>query len=91
MTIIRTTFREVVVYGVKSGKCGCGTRRVRREKFYQTLNPYNRAADGALKTEAQIYEELRVEKKAWELSPVGFAVATAPRMRCGLSSQTITS
>ena len=42
---VRTVFDEEALYGTKRGKCGrCGRTHTRRQKFYQTVNPWNRGA-----------------------------------------------
>lgn len=64
------TFQEVAVWGHKTGKCGCGKRRERREKFWQTLNPFNRTADGSPKTPKQIEVELVAQRDAWLAEPI---------------------
>jgi hypothetical protein len=67
---VRINFREVALWAEKSGKCACGKRRARRQKFYQTLNPYNRNADGQPKSSHEIHEELKVEARAWKAEPI---------------------
>lgn len=79
------TFGEVAVWGHKTGKCGCGKRRDRREKFWQTLNSFNRTADGTPKTREQIEAELVAQRDAWVSQPItcatckgGLRVAALP-------------
>ena len=63
-------FDEVYIHGEKVGKCGCGVRRVRREKFSQTINPYNLKKDGAPKQKRDIMPELVAERDAWKKEPI---------------------
>lgn len=59
-------FRPVTRSATASGKCPvCGKRTTRKATFMQTVNPFNRNADGAVKTESEIGAELRAEAKAW--------------------------
>lgn len=66
MTWVR--FQEVKLYGEKSVKCagGCGRRLRRQRTFWQTLNPFNKGANGVPKTVDEIHAELRVQKQAWQ-------------------------
>lgn len=67
----RTTFEKVEMYGTKSVKCagGCGRRLKRSTTVYQTINPYNKAADGRLKDHYDIRAELVVQLDEWERKP----------------------
>jgi hypothetical protein len=42
-----------------------GRRRQKTEKFYQTVNPFNKNKDGSLKTREQIYKEVCQERDKW--------------------------
>ena len=65
------TFGEVSLTGEKTGKCaGCGKRVVRREKFWQTLNPFNVNEQKLPKSRSEILKELVIEKDAWLKLPV---------------------
>ena len=65
------TFREISYCFEKSGKCSaCGKRRKRRTKIAQTLNPFNKRADGAVKTEREIADEIVAKGRAWEREPL---------------------
>jgi hypothetical protein len=71
MSYTTIRFREVKLYGNKTGKCGCGKRRVRRQKFYQTISPFNLdKKTGQPKSEATILEELRERVAAWQDEPI---------------------
>lgn len=70
---MRTITRyEVVKYlAVKEDVCpSCGRRAKRQTFFFQTLNPFNKTEDGAIKDRMTIYKELRVEAEAWQQTPV---------------------
>lgn len=47
----------------------CGRLRNRQRTFWQTLNPFNRNADGVPKTMVEIEAELGVEAAAWKREP----------------------
>lgn len=64
------SFQEVALRAEKSGKCGCGKRRTRREKFWQTLNPFNKNAEGEPKTAQEIRVELAEKIQAWRAEPI---------------------
>lgn len=68
---MRVTFQEIALYGKKSVACagGCGRRLGRSQKFYQTLNPFNKLPDGTLKGREDIYVELLAQIKKWKLLP----------------------
>lgn len=65
-----THFQEVTLMGRKAGKCRCRKRRTRTEKFFQTLNPYNKNKAGEIKTRVEILEELSAEKSKWMAEPI---------------------
>jgi len=67
MTIIR--FIEVSMRAEKSVKCQCGKRLKRSKTFCQTINPFNKREDGAIKERDDIYRELVVEVKQWKTEP----------------------
>jgi hypothetical protein len=72
MTVSRTFYRfdEVSTRREKSVKClGCGKRLRRAKRFYQTINPFNTNADGAIKSRAEIMSELQAEAAAWMNKP----------------------
>lgn len=63
-------FQEVPLYGTKNVPCsGCGKKLRRQRKFFQTLNPFNKAADGSPKTVTQINAELTEQIKQWKQEP----------------------
>lgn len=58
-------FEEVSITAVKRWKDETGKKRQETRKFYQTLNPYNKNADGTPKSCEQILTELKAERDAW--------------------------
>lgn len=59
-------FERITVSGKKSGKCpACGRRVTRSRTFEQTVNPFNRTADGTPKDREQIRRELLEKRDAW--------------------------
>lgn len=68
---IRTiVFPVVAVIGVKSGKCLCGKKRIRREKFEHTINPFNKTPSGREKTREEVLADVKAERDAWLKEPV---------------------
>jgi len=64
-------FREVKYPVSKQGKCVvCNKKRTRYKTFSQTLNPWNKKADGTVKTSEDILKELHQESLAWKLEPI---------------------
>jgi hypothetical protein len=68
---MRLTFNEVAIRPTKTVKCagGCGRRLKRTTKIFQTINPFNKTADGAIKTREDIYTELYAKATAWKAEP----------------------
>jgi len=72
MRTVRTIFNEVAVWRTERFACpGCGKRRSRRVKFYQTLNPYNiwrasEGGDGRPKSRERIRAEIKAQAAAWK-------------------------
>lgn len=59
-------FEQVTLPAQRAGKCPvCGKRVNRRTTFWQTINPWNKDADGNPKTYDQIRIELSAEFDAW--------------------------
>jgi len=63
---------EVCEYNVeKSGKCIICNKQIKiKEKFYQTLNPFNKNKNGETKSREEIYNELKEQVKEWRLKPI---------------------
>lgn len=66
---MRHNFEEISVKGVKRWKAENGKPRQCTKKFWQTLNPFNKNADGSIKTRQQIVAEIKAERDAWMLEP----------------------
>jgi len=67
-----TTYRyaEVAWPTSKRLQCpDCGKKLRRQTTFSQTLNPFNRNAEGQPKTRQEILAELRAEAAEWEQTP----------------------
>ncbi|MFE0353647.1 hypothetical protein ACFW2I_09145 [Streptomyces nigra] len=63
-------FHEVRHQASKNLPClACGNKLRRQRTFSQTLNPFNKNADGQVKTELEIVRELVVEAADWEKEP----------------------
>lgn len=59
MRTTRHTFEVVNLTNKTTAPCGkCGKKCTRTKKFWQTLNPFNKNADGSVKTRDQIMDEL---------------------------------
>ena len=68
---ITTTFTEVSIRAEKSSKCiTCGKKRKRIRRFWQTLNPFNKKADGTPKNASDIREEEIINARAWKKEPI---------------------
>jgi hypothetical protein len=60
-------FQEVKYPITKRIPCRtCGKKFARSTTLYQTINPFNKNADGQPKTYPEIWKELRVEAEAWQ-------------------------
>jgi len=68
---MRITFQEVGFKRTKSGKCVvCGKRCQITKEFFQTINPFNKNADGTCKDAKTIMLEEKAEAQRWlEESP----------------------
>lgn len=66
---MRITFNEVAIRATRYYTDESGKRRQQTKKFWQTINPFNRNADGSVKTREQIVAELEVERAAWLKEP----------------------
>jgi hypothetical protein len=67
---MKQDFFVVSTWAAKTGKCGCGKRRVRHRRFWQTLNPWNKTAAGVPKSLDEIEAEIHAEAEAWKLEPI---------------------
>ena len=66
----KVVFERVGFKREKIGKCQCGKRRVRRKEFWNTLNPFNKNAEGKPKTREEILVKLREEAEIWMKEPI---------------------
>ncbi|MFF9118349.1 hypothetical protein ACF09Y_22565 [Streptomyces massasporeus] len=63
-------FREIKHQASKNLPCPvCGKKLRRQRTFGQTLNPFNKNADGQVKTELEIVRELNATAAEWEQQP----------------------
>ena len=64
-------YTPISLTGFKRLKCtGCG-KTVRRQKtFTQTMNPFNKNAEGKPASRAEIMDKLRLEVAEWEQKEV---------------------
>ena len=78
----KIVFDRVEMSATKRMRCdGCGKLVTRRETRWQSLNPYNRNAEGHPKTGSEIQVELKRELAIWKAFPVVCkACATAGRL-----------
>lgn len=66
MKTTRHKFQEIKLKGVRRFKDpDTGKPRQRTKIFMQTLNPFNKKANGQVKTSDDIIIELRAERNAW--------------------------
>lgn len=70
MGTFRLRFDDVRLPVIKHMKCACGKYRQRRKTFMQTINPYNRNADGTPKTRVDILNELHLQADKWRTEPI---------------------
>lgn len=70
-TVYQTVrFEEVSRWAAKTVRCAkCGKRLRRQRTFSQTINPWNRTADGRMKTRDDIVAELEAEIEEWKAQP----------------------
>lgn len=66
---MRYQFEEVSLKVVRRWTDAEGKKRQQTKKFLQTINPFNKNADGSLKTRSQIMVELNAERDAWMQEP----------------------
>lgn len=66
----RYVFNEVAVKAVKRWKDPVnGKPRQETRKFFQTINPFNKNADGTPKTRDQIMVEIKRQRDEWLAVP----------------------
>lgn len=68
-TITTYKYTPVKLTHTYSGKCSmCGKITKRQVTFEQTINPWNKNKNGIIKTEQEIYRELRAEALGCKLN-----------------------
>lgn len=68
--MVMISFQQVKLSGSKSGTCPtCGKKVTRRKTVTQTVNPFNRNADGVPKTQEEVQASVREALKAWKEQP----------------------
>lgn len=71
MVTTTTSFREASLRAEKTSNCvTCGKRRKRAKTFWQTVNPFNKKADGTVKSLFDIIEENKANAYAWKEKPI---------------------
>lgn len=67
---VTTRFEVVKQRATKYLPCPVCGKKVRRERtFEKTINPFNRNADGQVKTRTEVREDVRAEALAWQHQP----------------------
>lgn len=65
-----TTYEPVRVQVTKAMPCPACGRKVRRQRtFQQTINPWNKNADGTVKTSFEVLRAVRIQAKEWQEQP----------------------
>ncbi len=63
---MQVTFSKVSVKGTKRWKDpSTGKDRTQTREFFQTINPFNKNADGAVKSNEEILAEVQAERDEW--------------------------
>lgn len=62
---MRIHFDEVAVRATRRWTDEAGKKRQQTRKFFQTLNPFNKGADGLPKERDQILKEIFAKRDAW--------------------------
>jgi hypothetical protein len=62
---MKVRFGEISVRGIRRWVDKDGKRHQQTCKFWQTLSPFNKGADGLPKTSQQIFAEVVAERDAW--------------------------
>lgn len=65
------TFQEVSFKRHKTGKCiVCGKQVKLTEKFWGTINPFNKNEDGTIRTREDIWSKLKLDADEWSKKPI---------------------
>ncbi len=66
---MKITFQVLKVRAKKKQKIG-GKWVTRSKTFEQTVNPWNKNADGTIKTPREVLTAVEQEAREWELEPI---------------------
>lgn len=66
MAMVRITFQVVKVAAERTVKCACGKSTKRRKTFERTINPFNKNADGSVKSASEVRAQAQAEADAWK-------------------------
>lgn len=67
MRTTRTVFKTIKNTARSEGFCtACGKRTVRQRTFEATINPFNRNAEGEIKTSAEVRADLLARARSWQ-------------------------
>lgn len=68
---MKITFDEVSRQSTRKGECSvCHKKRTVTRKFFQTINPFNKNAEGEVKGRSEIEKELSAQSVAWHNEPL---------------------
>lgn len=62
---MKINFDEISVKATRRWVDADGKKRQETRKFWQTVNPFNLAADGSTKTREQIVQEINALRDEW--------------------------
>jgi len=64
-------FQAVKVVGTRNMQCegGCGRKTTRQRTFECTINPFNRNADGSVKSASEVRAQAQAKADAWRPHP----------------------
>lgn len=67
----RIDFSEVAIFVSRQEKCiKCGKYTKRKQKFYQTINQFNKNKDGSVKDRDDILRDLKDAADLWRKKPL---------------------
>ena len=62
---MRVNFQEVALKATKRWTDASGKKRQQTKKFWQTISPFNKAADGSPKSREQVMQEIKAQRDEW--------------------------
>lgn len=71
---VKETYQVLKLRGTKRVKCSlpeCRQWLTRSKTFEMTVNPFNKNKSGHVKTQDEVYEDLRAAVMAWRKDPNG--------------------